>query len=262
MALRPDKNSTPEDQKEKRKAAEQDVFMREVDDALRQDEMSNFFKRFGIPVIAAIVVGLAALGGYLWWQHSKTESEGERGEQLIVAIDRVEAGNLDSAQEQLATIVADGSGTSVALAKLLQGGIAQQQDRTADAAKLFGEVAADAEVPEPFRDLATIREVSAQFDTLEPQAVVDKLKPLATPGSPWFGAAGELVGVAYLKQGKEDLAGPLFAQIARDENAPETLRSRARQMAGLLGVDAVDDPEELATGARAPGVGQLVEKKN
>jgi hypothetical protein len=39
--------------------------------------------------------------------------------------------------------------------------------------------------------------------------------------------------------GKEDLAGPIFAQIAKQEDLPETLRSRAQQMAGALGVDTV-----------------------
>ena len=68
---------------------------------------------------------------------------------------------------------------------------------------------------------------------------------LAVPGKPWFGPAGELLGLAYLKQGNEKLAGPLFASIARDKDAPETLRRRARQMAGVLGVDAIDDPEKL-----------------
>ena len=36
-------------------------------------------------------------------------------------------------------------------------------------------------------------------------------------------------------------AGQLFAAIARDKKVPDTLRSRAQQMAGSLGVDAVQD---------------------
>jgi hypothetical protein len=35
------------------------------------------------------------------------------------------------------------------------------------------------------------------------------------------------------------LAGPIFAQIAKQEDAPQTLRSRAQQMAGALGIDTV-----------------------
>jgi hypothetical protein len=39
--------------------------------------------------------------------------------------------------------------------------------------------------------------------------------------------------------GKDNLAGPIFAQIAKQEDAPQTLRSRAQQMAGALGIDTV-----------------------
>ena len=76
---------------------------------------------------------------------------------------------------------------------------------------------------------------------MAPDAVVARLKPLAVPGNPWFGSAGELVGMAYLKQGNTALAGPLFGAIARDTKTPDTLRARARQEAGLLGYDTIDD---------------------
>ena len=127
--------------------------------------------------------------------------------------------------------------------------------------QIYESIADDAEAPQPYRDLALIRAVAADFEQLEPQEVIDRLKPLAVPGNPWFGSAGELVGMAYLKQGKEDLAGPLFAAIATDEDVPPTLRSRSRQMAGLLGRDAIEDvdatlaemrEDQQAGGATAP----------
>ena len=33
-----------------------------------------------------------------------------------------------------------------------------------------------------------------------PQRVIDRLKPLATPGNPWFGSAGELVAMAMAER--------------------------------------------------------------
>jgi hypothetical protein len=63
--------------------------------------------------------------------------------------------------------------------------------------------------------------------------------------------------MAYMKQGKAELAGPLFAAIAMDEDVPQTLRSRTRQLAGLLGYDAVTDVDqtlaELREAEAAPG---------
>jgi hypothetical protein len=58
--------------------------------------------------------------------------------------------------------------------------------------------------------------------------------------------------MAHLEAGNKAEAGKLFADIAKDEDQPESLRSRARQMAGLLGVDAIVDVEKLL---EAQGVG-------
>ena len=85
--------------------------------------------------------------------------------------------------------------------------------------------------------------------------MVDRLKPLAVPGNPWFGSAGEMVAISYLNMNKSDLAGPLFAQLAKDETVPPTIRSRALQMAGVEGIDAVqsdgDDKKATPTNAGA-----------
>jgi hypothetical protein len=75
---------------------------------------------------------------------------------------------------------------------------------------------------------------------------------MAAPGNPWFGSAGELVGLAYLKQGRKDLAGPLFASIAKDTDVPQSLQTRARQMAGVLGYDAVTDVDQVLAEQRRP----------
>ena len=72
---------------------------------------------------------------------------------------------------------------------------------------------------------------------MKPEDVVTRLKPLAAPGNPWFGSAGEMVGIAYLKMGKNDLAGVMFGAVAKDNGVPETIRERVVQLAGILGVD-------------------------
>ena len=45
MALRPDSEENREDKLAARKAAEEEVLLREVDEALRQDELGSFAKR-------------------------------------------------------------------------------------------------------------------------------------------------------------------------------------------------------------------------
>lgn len=220
-----------------------DAFLREVDDELRRDQMAEFGKRWGIAVVAAVVLALCAFGGYLYWQHHREVVAGEQGEKLQQAYDALAAEDVAKAKAPLAELVASGRPGYRALALLSQADILLQQNDLKGAAAKFAEVASDTTLPQPFRDQALIRQTAAQFDTLTPQAVVERLRALAVPGNPWFGSAGEMVAVSYLRMNRANLAGPLFAKIAADETVPDTIRQRAVQMAGAVGVDAISQNE-------------------
>ncbi|WP_120717523.1 tetratricopeptide repeat protein [Tsuneonella amylolytica] len=254
MALPPSTVANPDDKRARANAAQEDVLLREVDDAVRQDQYAEAAQKYGKPLTAAVLLGLAAFGGYLYWEnHQKGVREAD-SEALVSAMDQVERGNLASGDTALAPVISDGNPGAKAAAELLKAGIALEQNKPAEAATIFERVAADDAAPQAYRDLATIRAVTARYDTMKPADVIARLKPLATPGNPWFGPAGEIVGMAYLDQGNQAEAGALFAAIAKDANTSDTLKSRMRQMAGLLGVDAIDDVDTVIrqTGTATP----------
>ena len=72
--------------------------------------------------------------------------------------------------------------------------------------------------------------------------MIDRLRGLADKNSPWLGSAGEMVAIAYLRLNKPKQAGETYRLIAQTESVPETIRARAVQMAGSLGVDAAPTP--------------------
>lgn len=113
----------------------------------------------------------------------------------------------------------------------------EQNDRPQAIAK-FREITGDDDLPQAYRDLALVRSTTLEFDALRPEQVVARLEPLTKPGNPWFGSAGELTAMAFIKQGRKLEAGRLFAAIAADQQVPESIRARSVQIAGTLGVDA------------------------
>jgi len=256
VALTPTSDPSSADKLAVRRAAEQDVLVREVDEAVRQDEAGEFFRRYGKAIIALLILALAAFGGWLWWKDHR-EGQREKGsEEYVQALDQVDAGNAVKAGAALDPVAEKGAPAAKAGARLLEAGLMVAKGDTARATTAFLKIADDDDVPQELRNLAAIKGVSAGFDTMKPETVVARMKPLAKPGNPWFGSAGELLAAAYLKQGKKDLAGQLFAGVAKDEGTPRSLRSRARQMAGQLGYDAVTDVDQvLAEQRSAPATG-------
>ncbi|PZU11295.1 MAG: hypothetical protein DI606_11390 [Sphingobium sp.] len=224
-----------------------EVFMREVDDAVRQDQLMSFWQRYGRIAVAALVLGLAAFGGWLYWQHhTRTQSEAT-SEKMDAVLATALGGGKPDAKELDALAQADQPGYRAA-ALLTKAGVASRKGDAKAAIAVYAAMAADSSLDQPYRDLALIRQTALEFDGLKPQQVVDRLKPLAVEGAPWFGSAGELVALAYVKMGKTDLAGPMFAAMAKDANVPDSIRSRARQMAGVMGIDAVEIPAEPSEG--------------
>jgi len=224
-----------------RDAAQKQGFVREVDEALREDEMLSAIRRYAVPVGAAVGAALLALGVYLGWNTHQANVRAGQAEQIVLSLDKLDSGQQDAASAQLAPVAQDGSDGNRAAARMLQAGIATREGKLGQAAQLFAQIAGDDHAPKPFRDLATVRGIALNYDGMPPADVVARLRPLAVPGAPFFGSAGEMLGMAYLKQGHQDLAAPLFGAIAKDATVPQSLRARARQLAGALGYDAVDD---------------------
>jgi hypothetical protein len=233
-----------------KRAATDEAFLREVDDAVRAGDLENFWKRYGRWLLAAIVGGLIAFGGYIYWYNQKAAAAAANGEKFLAATEKLDGGDSKAALADFQTLAKADQPGYRAMAKMMIATIAARDGDTKKAVAEYAKVAADSSLPQPFRDMALIRQTAAEFDTLPPQTVVNRLKPLSKPGNAWFGSAGEMTAIAYMKMGKEDLAGPIFAQIAKQEGLPESIRSRAQQMAGSLGVDAVQLGEKQ-TGASA-----------
>ena len=215
-----------------------ETFLREVDENLRRDRLRDFGKQYGGWLAAAVVLFLIASGGFIWWQQHKVQRSEANVEQLAEIFKNIGAGTPGSAPQKLDQLSEDGSKSVRATAMFTRAALAIQQNDLKLATAKYREIAADSSLPQPYRDAALIRQTAIEFDSLQPQQVISRLQPLAKPGQPWFGSAGEMTALAMIKQGQKTEAGRLFAALAKDSTVPETIRGRAAQIAGTLGVDA------------------------
>ena len=223
------------------KPKDNESFYREVDEELRRDRARTLWERYGKFAIAGVVLFLAALAGGIYWNNQRQVRAGQQGEKLLSALEEVSTGNKNAATAKLDELTKSDKPGYRATALLTKADLAIEANNLDGAAALFRQVSEDESLDETFRNLALVRRTHVEFDKLQPQAVIDRLKPLAVAGNPWFGSAGEMVAISYLKLNKPADAARIFAALAKDKQVPDSIRSRAVQMAGSLGVDAVDE---------------------
>ena len=215
-----------------------EAFLREVDENLRRSQAEDFFRRWGGWVIAGALLLLAAVGGFLYWRNHQAQLAADQSEKLAAVMADIGAGNTRTIDQRLAEIQNQGTDAYAGLARLTGAAFALQKGERNKAIEAYRAIAADGDQPQAVRDAALLRGTALQFDSLKPEDVISRLEPLARPDSPWFGTAGEMTAMAMLKQNRKSEAGRLFAAIAADKKVPDSLRARAVQIAGTLGVDA------------------------
>ena len=215
-----------------------DTFLREVDENLRRDQLRDWARKYGWWLVGALVLFLAAVGGWLYWQERQRAEAAEDSEILSQIYSDIGAGKMATVPKRLDALADDGKGAVRATALFTGAAVALEQNDRATATAKYNAIASDEDLAAPYRDLGLIRATSLEFDTLKPEQVIARMEPLAKPGNPWFGTAGELTAMAMIKQGKKSEAGRLFATIAADRQVPPSIRARAVQIAGSLGVDA------------------------
>jgi len=226
-----------------------DAFIREVDDEYRRERMGNLWSRYGRWLLVAIGIGLLAVGGLLYWQETRRQEADARGTALLKAQAAAAGGDRAAASTELSALTTAPEPGYRALARLSAAEAALKAGDKTKAIAGYDAIAADAAIAEPFRNFALIRSVQIQFDEMKPADVISRLRPLAQPGGAWFGSAGELTAMAYLKDGKRDLALPLMEALLTDTQVPRTIQGRTQEL--LVALDLPRAERVAAARAKA-----------
>jgi hypothetical protein len=228
-----------------------EAFLREVDEGVRRDQVASLWNRYGTLMVAVVVLGLAALAGWLWWQDNQKKVAAQAGEDFTQALSKLDVGETAAAKAVFDRLAKDGPEGYRPLSSMMQASMAVTAGDAATGVKLLDGVAADAKLAQPLRDAAMLKALRLNYDKLPPATIVEKLKDYAVPGNPWFGIAGEMTALAHVKAGAPDKARPLLIAIVRDTTLAGSQRNRAAQLAIALGVE----PQSLQPADAKPVAG-------
>lgn len=221
----------------------EEAFLREVDDELRRDQFQKMVRHYGLIAVGAVLLILVAFAGFLYWRQASEKKAEAQGEEMSALIADVQSSRKTEAGKKIDKLIAEGGDGYRIAALLTKATLAAERGDTKAAIGIYAGIAADAKAAQPYRDVSLIRQTLLEYDSLAPQQVIDRLKPLAVEGNAFFGAAGEMTAIAMIQANRGAEAGRLLAAVARDKTAPDTLRTRAARLATSLGAN-VDAPAD------------------
>ncbi len=213
-----------------------DSFIEEVTEEVRRDKLYALFRRYGwIGVVIVVLI----VGGAAWTEWSKATARAKAqafGDAVLGALD---ANDPAARRTALAGVAASGEQAGI-LNLLIASDAVEDRDATLAA---LDKAAADTNLPQVYRDLATLRRVivgGAAVPVAERRAALDGI---AAPGRALRTMALEQMAYLLVEEARTDDAVAAFRALMQDQEAPDGLRERAGQMIVALG-GTVEAPVE------------------
>lgn len=231
--------------------AENNEFIREVNEEYRRDKVAEIWRRYSGVIIALAVLFVAGIGGWRYWQHEQLVSAQAASERFEAANTLARTGKTEEADKAFAAIEAEGPAGYSLLARFRSAAETAKRDETAGAAE-YDALAGDTKIGDGLRDLARLRSALLRLDGADPDSALATLQGLAAPNGAFRHTAREMLGLAALKRGDFEGAGRWFDQINTDPQAPQNLRQRIEVYEALVAGGPVTVTAALPAPPAAP----------
>lgn len=214
---------------------EQEQFFEEVSEELKQDRYAELWKKYGRYFVALAVVIVLGVAGYQYWQSEQTRAREAASERFAAALALARDGKTKEAMTAMAGIAQDGPKGYAALARLQQAAQLLKSGDRAGAMLAFEQLANDSSADQLFRDVAIIHWAYHGLDDADPAKMTERLKPITAKDHPWRHMALELSALYAERAGRRADAIQILTDLEKDKDAPQGVRSRAKELLAILG---------------------------
>lgn len=230
-----------------------DLF-REAEDELRKETAENVAKRVAPFAIGALVLALAAGGGWQFYQSQQAKSAESASVAYDAAMSKLQAGDLAGGEAALAALAKTAPAGFAAQATLQRGAVLQEQGKAAEARAVF-EAAAKSIKDDDLAELAALRAAYIAADSETREQLTARLKPIIDRKGAFAPLARELAAARAWEAGDVTAARTAYGLLQLDLNAPEGVRQRASQAIAVIDAGATKSKTPMVLPDQAGGQG-------
>lgn len=211
-----------------------DSFVREVNEAYRQEQYKRLWNRYGLYIVGGALLIVASVAGYKGWNYWQAKQAQDVGARFVGALTLEEDGNSGDARAAYEDIAAGGPEGYRILSRFQLAAAADKAGDREEAVKAYDALAADSSLDDVLRDYARIRAAVLLVD----QAGLDDMKrrigELAEGDGTWRNSAREMLGLAAYRNNDEAEAERYFQRVLVDPDVTANMRRRAEMMLALV----------------------------
>jgi hypothetical protein len=231
-----------------RGSASSDEFIREVDEAVRQDRWLKLWKEYGAYVVGAalaVVIGTAAGVGWRTWQESQRHGEAER---YMAATQLLRQNQPAEAAAAFRALAEESDSGYAVLAHLQAARALGQAGDEAGKVAMLSQLADDDAAAPMYRELGDLLALQQQFGAESPDNLTSRLENLTSADNPWRYSALELIALAQMRAGDTDAARETLSTLVGDPRTPPDLGRRAAELLSAVGgpIGQAGDPQSKA----------------
>jgi hypothetical protein len=215
-----------------------DIF-HEVEEEVRRERWEKIWKEYGDYIVAAAAFIVIAAAGWQLWRYYEHRAQLRASAEYLTAQQLLQTGQAPAAAEAFGKLAADAPHGYALISRLQEAGALQTAGRTADAVKLYMEVAHGGD---PL--LAAVGRIRAAWATVETSSRPDLeklLAPLTDPSNAWNPMAREILAYWDFHNGKTQAALAEYKKLSADKTAPDALHQRSLAMTTYLGAGGGQD---------------------
>jgi len=223
-----------------RDSGQSDEFIREVDEAVRQERWVKLWQQYSNLIIGAAVVVVLVAAGVVGWRAYQESWLQDQANRYNAASELLNDERPAEAAAAFRALAQDASGGYAVLARLQAAQALGEAGDSAGKLSVLQELASDDAAAEIYRELGELLAAQQAFGEATPDNLESQLAPLAAENDPWRYSALELSALAALRAGDTMRARETLGELVEDPRTPPGLGRRAAELLSALGGPIAD----------------------
>lgn len=212
-----------------------DVF-EEVNEDIRRENQIKLWKKYGPWVIGACVLVVAAVGGNQFYKNYQISQAVSASNAYTAYVDSLNEDGATGASgaDQLAAVEQSAHAGYVFLGKMSQADAYARDKNLIEAVKLYDIIAADVNLTQNDRDVATVKAAYLLVDSSSLDDMKARLANINVVENAFRFQARELIGLSAYKNEAYAEAQEIFSSLSQNAQTPASIRGRAANLILLL----------------------------